>query len=603
MRKIANRFIIGLVVFLTVSVAKAQDTQSNKIVEESNSEYVVHTVEPKQTLYAISKMYSIDIEDIEEANPILVEGGLKIGQTLRIPVKHINKKEAKKAAITLSPDTIYHEVLKKETLYALTKKYNLSQEELYKYNPNLKEGLKIGMVVKIPIIVNNKTDDDIQFELPEEDSLQLHEVQPKETLYSLSKLYKVSIDSLQMVNDGLKEGLKVGTSIRIPIPNKSFNSHNSFLAESHSDSLAVRDLKISDTLKIGVFLPFCTAKNLEMQEANDNEDVYVLTKISLEFMRGIEAAVDSLNKLGYHVSTQYFDTKNDTAECRAIVSDESLENLHFFIGPLYQVNFKIVAEKAQILGIPIISPVKISSRLLLDNKYVIKAHASSPSQVIYEAQYVGKKYVDSNLVLFSGGDPKDKRYSSIYQKYVNNAINDSIAIHRIWTPSMDNFKRHLKIGQANFVAIISSDEAFVASALSVFYRLSDEKTSFTVFGLDSWKGFGSIDYDYLMELRVTYPVQQHINYSDKKVIDFVSSYRAAYYTEPSLHVFSAYDIAWYFGYSFFKSNGFWETQIANEYSSGLSLRFQFVKIGEASGFENRGGYLLENSNNDLHLIY
>ena len=50
-----------------------------------------------------------------------------------------------------------------------------------------------------------------------EDSFELHFVEPKETLYSLAKEYDVNMDSIRIVNNGLPDGLKVGTTIRLPI--------------------------------------------------------------------------------------------------------------------------------------------------------------------------------------------------------------------------------------------------------------------------------------------------------------------------------------------------------------------------------------------------
>jgi LysM repeat protein len=605
MGRVLIKLIFLVTSILLVGKSFAQDSPSKREVVGDNGKYIVHTVETKQTLYAISKMYSVTVEDLQKANLGIEAGGIKIGQSLRIPIKEINKKEAKKASITLSADTMYHEVLKKETVYALTKKYAISESQLNEYNPTLKEGLKVGMVIKVPLEMNQTASDTImEFDMPVQDSLQLHEIMPKETLYSLSKLYAVSIDSIQMVNNGLMNGLKVGSSIRIPLPNEHFNN------EVYKDSLLkriddTRPFNKKDTLKIAVFLPFCNDKNLALQVENENEELYVLTKVSLDFMRGIELATDSLNYLGYHVTTQYFDTKKDTNECNRIVKEDSLKGYHLFIGPLYQVNFKILALRAQELQIPIVSPVRVSSRLLLDNKYVIKSRASSPAQVVYEAQYVGDKFGDSNLVLFSGGASQDKRYATIFQKYVNNATNDSVPIHRVWQPNIDNFKRHLKLGETNYVAVLSTDEAFVSSALSVFYRLgvSDSETKFVVFGLDSWKTFGSIDFEYLMNLNVTYPVQQFISYYSPEALNFIANYREVYFTDPSSHVYSGFDIGWYFGHAIFKSNGDWENYISTTKGSGLSLRFDFIKIGEESGFENQGGYLLKNADNDLHLIH
>jgi LysM repeat protein len=202
-------------------VALGQNAQ----VTENGKTYLLHTVQKGQTLYAISKTYSISVEDIKAANPEIADNGIKIDQNIRIPVKAIDKKQAKKSDITLKGDTIFHEVLKKETIYALTKKYEISEQRLKELNPALADGLKVGMtlvIVGTPPQPETYEEGDFLaqvYALPTEDSLILHEVQPLETLYGLSKKYNVNADSIQIVNNGLPEGLKVGTTIRIPKPN------------------------------------------------------------------------------------------------------------------------------------------------------------------------------------------------------------------------------------------------------------------------------------------------------------------------------------------------------------------------------------------------
>lgn len=595
------RIVLVLLAFCCSQWVHAQEGASIRKVEGKDGEFIVHTVAAKQTLYAISKMYSVSVEDIQNANSDLENLGIRIGQTLRIPVKKINAKEAKKSVVRISADTIYHEVVKKETIYGLTKKYEITETELLKYNKDLREGLKLGMVVKVPVTVNTVSQvDEMEFVAPLEDSLILHEVQPKETLYSLSKKYKVTPDSIQMVNDGLVDGLKIGATIRIPIANAKFMKENWGMESDTTDTLT--SLVFRDTLKIGVFLPFCMEKNLQLQEENENTDLYFLSKISLDFMRGLDLAIDSLNKQGYHVSTHYFDTKKDTNECIRIISEENLTPFHLFIGPMFQVNFKILADQAKLLSIPIISPVKVSSRLLLDNEFVIKTLPSTPSLVINEAEYMGHHFKDSNLVLFSGGASADKRAAGIFQKYVSNSAGDSIPNHRVWQAISDNFTRHLKMGEKNTVAIVSSDEAFVSSTLSILYGLKEKETQFMVLGMDSWESFGSIDYDYLTALNVVYPVNQYVNYTSPKTVQFLLKYRSLFHSDPSVHVYSAFDIAWYFGNAFFEADGNWQEYISTHVAEGLSLNFEFVKIGSDSGYENRGGFLLQYSPKGLNLV-
>jgi LysM repeat protein len=603
MQVIFRVLFIGFLTFGFIGAIDAQDNGEVRKVKTDDGEFIIHTVEAGQTLYAISKIYSVTVEDIVTVNSELENFGIRIGQTLRVPVKKVNKKEAKKSVVKISGDTIYHEVVKKETLYGLSKKYQISTDEIEESNPELKDGLKIGMVIKIPTVpVSDSSKTEIDFQRAEVDSLTLHEVLPKETLFSLSKEYGVSLDSIQMVNDGLKEGLQVGSSIRIPIENELFITMDTLDWEEH-DSSYVHRLLFGDTLKIGVFLPFCTRKNLELQEENENEEIYQLTKISLEFMRGISLAMDSLTSKGYHVDVQYFDNENDTSTIKRILTETDFKSYHLFIGPLFQVNFKLVSEKAKELHIPIVSPVKISSSLLLDNPYVVKSKSSSPSQTIFMANYLGKNYKDSNLIIFSGGTPKDKRYASIFQKYLNNAVNDSVPIHRIWTPSSTNYSKYIKKGESSYIAIISSDEAFVSSSLSIFYKMIDEDTKITVFGIDSWQKFGSISFDYLMAMNVSYPQQQYLDYENKEVTSFVKNYRELYYTDPSKEVFSGFDIGYYFGNGFFESEGNWESYLMLNPEKGFSISFDFVKIGNESGFENQGGYVLRYEDYDLVLVH
>ena len=215
---------------------------------------------------------------------------------------------------------------------------------------------------------------------------------------------------------------------------------------------------------------------------------------------------------------------------------------------------------------------------------------------------MGERLVDSTLVIISGGNKTDARYAQIFQKYLNNAVGDSIPINKVWQPSIKNYGYYIKKGEHNYVAVISNDEAFVSATMSVFYRMQDENTTISVFGIDSWQRFISIDLDYLLALNVTYPVQQYVDYGDSNVVEFVSNYRASYYTDPSNHVFSGFDIGMYFGKAMLQSHGEWEDYLENHKESGLSLQFDFVKISDQSGFENQGGYILRYADFELKLL-
>jgi LysM repeat protein/ABC-type branched-subunit amino acid transport system substrate-binding protein len=117
-----------------------------------------------------------------------------VGQNLNYPKKVIDGKE-------------YYEytVQKSEGFYSISKKFNITQEEIKAVNPGTENGLFRGAVLLIPVKNNNYT---------------VHQVEKKETIFSLTQKYDITADELYELNPGLKkDGLKSGTEIKIPKKN------------------------------------------------------------------------------------------------------------------------------------------------------------------------------------------------------------------------------------------------------------------------------------------------------------------------------------------------------------------------------------------------
>lgn len=107
--------------------------------------FIIHKVEPKETLFGISRRYQSPVGDIVSANSEL-KSGLKIGQTIKIPF--IPKSE-------LPSGSVLHNVLPGETLFSISKKYGLSVEEVMKSNELKGNDLSVGQSLviepKVPI--------------------------------------------------------------------------------------------------------------------------------------------------------------------------------------------------------------------------------------------------------------------------------------------------------------------------------------------------------------------------------------------------------------------------------------------------------------------
>ena len=134
------------------SLAAQVATPPKDVIEVSTTkvitETISHEVQPKEGKYGISKKYGITILELEAQNPE-IKDGLKIGQVLTI-TKKTTIETVVDGADAENDNFEYYTVKPKEGFYSLTKKLGVSKDSLEVLNPNLVDGLKIGMILKYP---------------------------------------------------------------------------------------------------------------------------------------------------------------------------------------------------------------------------------------------------------------------------------------------------------------------------------------------------------------------------------------------------------------------------------------------------------------------
>ncbi|MFT7154848.1 MAG: LysM repeat protein, partial [Alteromonas macleodii] len=240
--------------------------------------YVIHPVQPRQTLFSIAKTYGVKLSRITFDNPGVLDG-LKLDQRLRIlksAIEETKPVEVTEETLELDGDYVLYTVPKQQTLYAISKEYNTTISIILDANPELADGLKVGSTIRIPtpkifgdkIIIGDK----------------------KEVKLEMIGLPDIIRNRPNLMVLDLPERLVTNISLLLP------------LYLDLNDSTEVRRL------------------------SEQPEELYRKSEIALQFYEGFLLALDTLKQLGYNVTLKVTDTENRPWKVRNLVQEGVLKD-------------------------------------------------------------------------------------------------------------------------------------------------------------------------------------------------------------------------------------------------------------------------------------
>ena len=194
--------------------------------------FVVHEVEEEETIYSIARRYGSSVSEVIKHNEI-VDNRIEIGQTIFVQIKQKDSSLIQMNTIKLdSSRSDVHIVQKGETLYSISKKYDVRLKDLKKWNDLSNNDLPLGMILKLsetakiptettsvvqePVESIDSTSNEIEIEPLETDPFEGFEkylVQTGETLSTIANKIGVGIDSLKIWNSLDEDYLKIGQQL------------------------------------------------------------------------------------------------------------------------------------------------------------------------------------------------------------------------------------------------------------------------------------------------------------------------------------------------------------------------------------------------------
>jgi LysM repeat protein len=560
-----------------VSSAVPSQPSQYQVTARDESKFIYHKLQPGETIYYLSKTYSVSENEIIQSNPGIDINKLPLGYEVAIPRKEFMNE--KQAFVNQETRPYYHKVTSGETMASIARHYGLTPRELRRENRDIRFP-QVGDYLRIP-------------------GMRLPEEKPGVPL---------AADTVPVVHEGQVVYL-----------------------EKPSEYTSVKNL--SGSFNVAVLLPFYLSENARRSEIdssksvkgkktykaiNRSEDwIYPKSLGFVEMYEGILLAADTLRALGLDINIHVFDIKSDTIEVVRLIRSGKLDNMDLIIGPVHSGNLSLVASYAGTLGIPVVSPVQLGNNSVLENNPFLFM-ASSSLEVAQNA--IARKmgdYYNNNFVFIHSGSNEDSLNVSRFRNMILNELSNKMPFEEIRLKDMIFYSRsvfgndsinrlaHTLSDRTGNVIIIASEDAPVMSESITDVHTLSRKYNLNVFGYPNMRYLDNFDNKICFDLGLMIYSPYWIDYTRQDVIQFNSDFRAKFLTEPSemSYAWQGYDIVYYFlsGLAMHGKEFISHPEIHNP--DLLHTEFDFRRRTNNDGFENQKLFLIRYANNyELELV-
>ena len=559
----------------------------------SSDSYFLHTITKGQSLYSIASMYNVTTADIIKLNPGSSEL-IKACERLKIPQKNAG-----------SGQQTFHTIQAGETLYKLTQRYGVTAQHICKANPGLSaENFRIGQVIVIPAQTES-SEETIINEVKSAGAVSsastplkpkcrdMHRVEKKETIYSISRLYGITEAELIAANPELRtEKLKKGKFLCIPYPSAGNNQKEQEQPVSPTtiptdnelfDKSKKENPKIS-TIKAAVMLPFMT-------DGSGNRDEQIRM---VEYYEGFLMAVDSLKEKGVSIDIYTYDTYNNTSSVKSILAKDEMKNMNIIFGPAYPEQVKPVADFAKKNNIRLVIPFTSKGNEVFNNPSIYQIN--TPQSYLYSEVYehFTRKFTNANVIFLDAEDgDKDKAdfIKGLKEELKGKHIPFTELKGEAITP--ESLKGAMNATLDNvFIPTSGTNIALIKLLPQLIVTLRDNPDyRMQLFGYPEWQTYTNDHLASFYELDTYFYSSFYTNNLFPEAIRFSSAYRK-WYSKDMSNTFPKYGMLGFdTGYFFLKGLSQYGSNLEDKLNkvtvTPIQTGFKFERVNNWGGFINR----------------
>lgn len=581
--KSCKQILLILVFILTTQALSAQD-----------SNMVSHTVVQGQTLYSISKLYNTTVDEIVKLNPGCAEK-ISIGQTLIIPSNTVKKNKDKEPQSGKR-----HTIQSGETLYRLSKMYNVTTEELCAANPGLSiSNFRAGEVIIIPTkgtaVKETVKATDIPLMKEEEKPLTIigtHKVQRKENIESICRLYDITEEELIKANPILREKkLKRKMVLDIPAPSVKEAPVQQEVPQQVTEEVETifKGMKDDKVLNVAVVLSFLLDSYAPKEQSR-----------MVEYYQGFLMAVEQLKREGYSFVINTFDAGHKESSLDSLLASSAFDDVELIIGASYPKHCKELAKFAKEREIPLVIPLSSKKDEAMNNPTVYVANGIQSFILPEISSRFVQTFPNANVIFVEDTTDNNKKEfvkNLTAELAKNNIPHTTLQMEQISNEEvvLENLA-NIHLEEKEFIVIPTSSSATTLNTLlpSLLNAKSIDSLNvakFKLFGYPEWQIHAKDTRELMYEVDTYFYATFYSHYALPRVAAFQEEF-IRWYDRGIQNIYPRYGMLGYdTGYYFLLAASLYGNSMHEKIDqvpfTPIQSGFKFERISEKDGFINK----------------
>ena len=509
-----------------------------------------------------------------------------------------------------------HIVLEKQTLYSISKAYEVSIDDIYRFNPSVKEnGLKKNSIIIIPshealksdsgkndtaaqkvAKTENSVKEEVKVADPQkpaaeksekkakQDAQRIHVAKWYEDLDVISETYGVSVEEIMAANNLTGRKLGKRQKLIIPYPGETVEkpAEQTFVEKVVEIAQDIK-AEIEDTI-VAIIPKSEVSATIVLPLTNENGEA---NRNNMDFYCGALLAVYDLANNGVDCKLNVFDINGG----KSYPTIDNLSNSDFIIGPVSSADLTRTLNTVSD-NIPVVSPLDPrAEKLITGHSSLIQVPAPQAAQYRDLVAWMEEEYNKGDQAIMI--TEKGARQTAI-TTVIKEALDSSSLAYKNFAYSIlegrdvtEPLTALMTSEGKNRIIIASESEAFVNDVVRNLNLLIYNNIDLVAYAPSKIRGFETIEVENLHNTSMRVSLSYYIDYETPEVKEFLMKYRSLYNTEPNQFAFQGYDVTRYLVDLCSKYGKNWVKHIerndANMLQSTFNIRKQTI-----GGYQNYG---------------